>query len=75
VLVLLKDNLPDERLLSKRETAALPGTSPDTLDRWAARRVGPPRLRFGRRMTRYLLGPVRKWLAFETLQTLKEENA
>jgi hypothetical protein len=38
-------DLPDERLLTKPQTAALLGASIDTLDRWATRGRGRPRLR------------------------------
>ena len=45
-------DLPDERL-TKPQTAALLGASIDTLDRWATRGQGRPRLRFSSRMSRY----------------------
>ena len=59
-----------ECLLPKKEAAALLNTSVATLDRWAARGKGPPRLNFGTRMTRYPLGLLRKWLEKETLRAL-----
>ena len=46
-------DLPDERLLTKPQTAALLGASIDTLDRWATRGQGRPRLGFSSRMSRY----------------------
>jgi hypothetical protein len=48
----LLTDLPDERLLTKPQTAALLGASIDTLDRWATRGQGRPRLRFSSRMSR-----------------------
>ena len=57
-------DLPPERLLTRRETADLIGTSERTLKRWGASGEGPPALRFGRkkRMVRYPLAGVRRWL-------------
>ena len=65
--------LPPERLLTRRQTAELIGTSERTLRRWDQERRGPPAIRFSKRMTRYPLSPLQKWLTFKTLQTLEEE--
>ncbi len=63
-----------ECLLPKKEAAALLNTSIATLDRWAAQGKGPPRLNFSRRMTRYPLGLLRKWLEKETLRALRKDD-
>ena len=55
-------DLPPERLLTRRQTAELIGTSARTLRRWEEQQVGPPALRFSRRMTRYNIEAVREWL-------------
>ena len=55
-------DLPPERLLTRRQTAELIGTSERTLRRWEEQQVGPPALRFSRRMTRYNIEAVREWL-------------
>ena len=62
-------------MLSRREAAQLIGTSEKTLQRWAARGEGPPRLKFGRRMTRYQLGVLRRWLELENFNALKQDSA
>jgi predicted DNA-binding transcriptional regulator AlpA len=54
--------LPDERLLTKKETGALLKVSTVTFDRWAAKNIGPLSIRLSQRMTRYTVEDVRKWL-------------
>jgi predicted DNA-binding transcriptional regulator AlpA len=56
------DHLPDERLLTTEQAAALLGMSPDTLIKWAKLRRGPPRLKLSRRFARYQAGALRDWL-------------
>ena len=55
-------DLPPERLLTRRQTAELIGTSERTLRRWDQEHRGPPALRFSERMIRYNIDAVREWL-------------
>ncbi len=47
--------------LSKAEVARQLGMSPRTLDRWAATRIGPPRVHVGHKIF-YREAAVRRWL-------------
>jgi hypothetical protein len=49
-------------LLTKKEAGALLRVSTVTLDRWAANNFGPLSIRMSKRMTRYTVEDVRKWL-------------
>jgi predicted DNA-binding transcriptional regulator AlpA len=63
---------PDEMLLSPPETARLLGVSRRHLDRLHAAGIGPPAVKLGLRAKRYPLGPLRRWLALSTTQTLQQ---
>jgi predicted DNA-binding transcriptional regulator AlpA len=67
-------DLPRERLLTRRQTAELIGTSARTLKRWEQQKVGPPALRFSRRMTRYNIEAVREWLDTVNLRAARGEK-
>ena len=56
------ENFPDERLLTRRQTAELIGTSERTLKRWDKIGKGPTPIRFSKRMTRYSVAAVREWI-------------
>jgi excisionase family DNA binding protein len=47
--------------LTRQELAAQIGVSPDTLQRWANRRHGPPYVRIGRKVL-YRTAAVQDWL-------------
>jgi predicted DNA-binding transcriptional regulator AlpA len=67
-------DLPPERLLTRRQTAELIGTSARTLRRWEEQNKGPPALRFSARMTRYNIEAVREWLEAVNVRAMRGEK-
>jgi predicted DNA-binding transcriptional regulator AlpA len=67
-------DLPPERLLTRRQTAELIGTSERTLRRWDQEHRGPPALRFSERMIRYNIDAVRAWLEFVNARGARREK-
>jgi predicted DNA-binding transcriptional regulator AlpA len=67
-------DLPPERLLTRRQTAELIGTSERTLRRWHQERRGPPALHFSKRMIRYNIEAVREWLDFANARGARREK-
>ena len=67
-------DLPPERLLTRRQTAELIGTSARTLRRWEEQQKGPPALRFSSRMTRYNIDAVRAWLDIVNIRAARGEK-
>jgi transcriptional antiterminator len=68
------DDLPPERLLTRRQTAELIGTSERTLRRWDQEHRGPPALRFSERMIRYNIDAAREWLDIVNLRATRGEK-
>jgi hypothetical protein len=67
-------DLPPERLLTRRQTAELIGTSARMPRRWEEQQVGPPALRFSARMTRYNIEAVRAWLDLVNIRAARGEE-
>jgi predicted DNA-binding transcriptional regulator AlpA len=67
-------DLPPERLLTRRQTAELIGTSERTLRRWEEQNKGPPALCFSKRMTRYNIEAVREWLDIINVRAARREK-
>jgi hypothetical protein len=68
------DDVPPERLLTRRQTAELIGTSERTLRRWDEEKKGPTPIRFSKRMTRYNIDVVRVWLDLIKLRSARGEK-
>jgi predicted DNA-binding transcriptional regulator AlpA len=66
-------DLPDERLLRRREAAELIGTSERTLKRWDKSQKGPTPIRLSKRMLRYSVGDVREWLRIIGKRAVNDE--
>ena len=68
------DDLPDERLLRRREAAELIGTSVRTIVRWDRSKKGPTPIRLSKRMTRYSVAGVREWLRIVGKRAANDEE-
>jgi predicted DNA-binding transcriptional regulator AlpA len=67
-------DLPDERLLRRREAATLIGTSVRTMVRWDKSQKGPTPIRLSKRMTRYAVGGIREWLRVIGKRAVNDEG-
>lgn len=61
-------NLPDEAVLTDRQTARLLNISPDTLKRLDQAGDGPPTVWLSQRRKGRTLGAIRTWLANRTVK-------
>jgi predicted DNA-binding transcriptional regulator AlpA len=59
----MMDQSEDVRLLSEREVGRRLEVSRHSLRYWRARGEGPPWCRVGRRLVRYPLAELRRWIA------------